>query len=139
MNTSTNSTVRRIAALASLLPALAHELTHAIAAAPWAERVTVGVSLEDGDAVCGIDWREGAPAFAKRVAFLAPTLAGTAGAAYGAVYLAEHGLPGSPTGTLLFALAVVGWLVYSFASARDLMEARQMTDDSTTTEAQTDG
>lgn len=123
------ATLKRLFGLATLLPALLHELTHALVAAPWAERVTVSIDPGGSGAVCGIEWRDDAPTLGQATAMIAPTLAGTTGAAIGGVWLVEQGLPGSPTGLGLYAVAVVGWAVYTGASARDLAELRQTTED----------
>lgn len=79
--------IRVAGSLVMVPPALAHELTHAILAAPVAERSTVAVNLHDGQAFCDIKWAADAPRWAMLAAIYGPLLLGVALAAGALAYI----------------------------------------------------
>lgn len=100
--------------LACWLPGVvAHELTHALVAKPWAR-----TSLNWDDVACEFDWRTGHPA-PRLVAYIAPLVVGSA-LTVGSV-AAVTGQPGLTLSIGLAAYATVNLLVYTVASLADLM------------------
>lgn len=101
---------------------LAHECTHAAAARPFAERVTVDAAPKRGHAGCRIVWRRGVPAVVKRLVHVAPTLVGILLGVVAFVALQVLGL--SLDNVLLtpgMRVLVLGyWLVYVMPSMEDL-------------------
>lgn len=99
--------------LALLLPGVvAHELTHALVAAPWGNW-----QLDWDEIACIVQWESGHPA-PRAASHIAPLVAGYA-LAVGAV-AAVIGQPGITIHTGLLAYVSVNWLAYTAATVADL-------------------
>jgi len=113
------SLVNRLAALASLPAALAHELSHALVALPWAEEVSVSFDGE-GAAQCHVVWRDdGPPEYASLMAAYAPLwIGGLLGAAmFGALLTGP--LPETLVEWLIVSTAGAYWTVFIAHDPRD--------------------
>lgn len=102
-------------------PALVlHELTHAAAAAPFAE---VSIDLLSTTPNVEMRWSDGAPRLAVRVAHLAPTLLGgvlTALTTLTIGSLASAAVPSNPFHALALGMLVsYNWLLYVWPSETD--------------------
>lgn len=103
-------------------PTLAHELTHAAAAWPWARRTELDHAPWHGAAYCDVEWEADAPAWAIRVAAVAPTILGSAFALAVLSWIAVAGGSLPATGQRQAAWLAVGayWLVFWAPSTADL-------------------
>ena len=97
-----------------------HELTHAVVARRWGQVRNVSLL---GDEAVDIEWGAGTPAWAVRVAHLAPTICGLL---LGLVVLAVVGVPSASwyQGAALWQVGllicvVLNWLVYTYPSPAD--------------------
>jgi len=102
--------------LSTWLPGVvAHELTHALAAEPWAS------STLDFDAVaCRFEW-DGDHYLARAVAYIAPLVVGSA-LTVGLV-LTVAGQPGTVVPLAVLAYIVINLALYTVASVADLLGA----------------
>jgi len=119
--------LRRLTLLVALPANVAHEMLHALAAAPWAEDVRLVIQPQTGACKALIDWGE--PAAHKRplIAFsaLAPLIAGVL-ALSAALWNGYLGVlpPGSTSDFALLAV-VGGYAALTFGVSRqDIAEAR---------------
>jgi len=114
--------IRQLLVTALTLPAFVlHELLHCFAAAPWAQRVGVGIDLDVGQPRALIEWRdeETAP---KAVAALAPAVVGSLLFLCGVGWWLRAGRP-MPSGVTQSAATVIGlvwWLILTTPSSEDL-------------------
>lgn len=102
-------------------PALVlHELTHAVAAAPFA---STRIRLFSDTPHAELRWQEGTPRLAIRLAHLAPTIVGVLTTALTVVTVApvlSMGLPSNPFHALALALLLgYNWLLYCWPSRQD--------------------
>jgi len=97
-----------------------HELTHAVAAYPWAD---IDICLDGTDSRVTMDWDDDAPVWAVRLAHLAPTLVGLGIAMLLVVVFgvpSVSGLGGLALHDLgLLVILFVNWVVYVFPSYAD--------------------
>jgi len=113
------SLVNRLAALASLPAALAHELSHALVALPWAEEVSVSFDGEGG-AQCHVVWRDdGPPEYASLMAAYAPLWIGMPVGVLGLWALATGSLPQTLQDWLVPSVAAGYWVVFIAHDPRD--------------------
>lgn len=104
---------------------VAHELTHAVVAWPWADRVDLTVTRPAGENSVHIDWREGVARWQVAVASLAPFLTGIL-ALVGALVLWVAGgfaLPESGVGLAKLAIVAMWWTLYVIPSPDDIATA----------------
>lgn len=102
-------------------PALVlHELTHAVAAAPFA---STRVRLFTASPHAEMHWRPGTPRLAVRLAHLAPTIVGALCTVLTAVVAApvlSAGIPSNPFHALALGLLLAyNWLLYCWPSETD--------------------
>lgn len=99
---------------------LAHELTHAVVAQPFAE---TSIRWRTTTPHVELDWQAGTPRLAVWCAHLAPTILGGLTAALTLFVVAEvvsMGMPSNPFHTAAVALLVgYNWLLYAFPSRED--------------------
>jgi hypothetical protein len=99
--------------LATWLPGVvAHELTHALAAAPWAS-----TALDFDEVACRFQW-DGDHYLARAVAYIAPLVVGSALTV--GVFLTVAGRPAGIIEVAIAAYVYVNLGVYTVASAVDL-------------------
>jgi|GEM_PF-4889935 len=99
--------------LATWLPgAVAHELTHAICAEPWA-----ATRIDFDEIACEFEW-DGDHYLARAVAYIAPLVVGSALTV--GIWLTVAGQPGSVVEVAVAAYVYVNLGVYTVASAVDL-------------------
>lgn len=104
---------------------VAHELTHAAVAYPWADSIDVRVTRPAGENAVYIDWREGVKRWQVAVASLAPFLMGIV-ALVGALVLWVAGgfsLPESGVGLAKLAIVAMWWVLYVIPSSDDVATA----------------
>lgn len=122
MSTGTERRVGRVlrvlAAVVTLPPAVLHEATHAVLAAPYARELAVVVEPAGARAMVGIDWREGVPGWAIWLAAYGPTVLGAMVGGVGAVWLVVGG-PASARTWLLSGVLAVWWAIYMYPSRED--------------------
>jgi len=98
--------------LATWLPgAVAHELTHALAATPWAS-----TTLDFDEIACRFEW-DGDHYLARAVAYIAPLVVGSALTV--GLWLTVAGRPGSVVEVAIAAYVYANLGVYTVASAVD--------------------
>ena len=121
--------IRRLTLLVALPATLAHELLHAAAALPWAERVQVDIQPRAGAAEARVRWAGDVSQAVVAFSALAPALAGLL-ALWAALWSGVLGVlpPGSTSEFALLAV-VAGYATLTFGvSRRDIAEARGETD-----------
>lgn len=111
--------LRVLAAVVTLPPAVLHEATHAVLAAPWARELAVVVEPRTAQAFVGIDWRPNVPAWAVWMAHYGPLLVGSLVGLAGAGWLLAGHHPGSARSWLLSGLLAVWWVIYTTPSQDD--------------------
>jgi len=117
--------LRPLFALLALPGTLAHELTHAIASLPWAQRLALVVEPRSGRAAVRVDWRETAGDRARALAALAPLAAGTVALIAAINLWVRGGLPVlQSAGVLQWGLVAAWWSVYMVPSEADRETAR---------------
>lgn len=103
-----------------------HELAHAAAAAPWAERWRIVIGpRDDVGMVTQVEFRDDAPAWAVAGSYLAPLLSGLLGAAVAGLLLAVGRVDAPATGwdLLVWSALAMAWTLYSWPSRSDLAGA----------------
>lgn len=116
----------RTFALVITYPAtLAHELTHAIAAKPWAERLEIDLNPFDGDYGVTVHWREDAPGKQVVMASIMPFVAGMVALAGALVMWVLDGftLPTSGVGLAKLSIVAMWWVLYVVPSPADVNTA----------------
>lgn len=106
---------------------LLHELAHAAAAAPWAERWRVVIGPYDGVGMqTQVEFRDDAPAWAIASVYLAPLLTGLLGAFVAGLLLAIGRVDAPATGwdLLVWSALAMAWVLYTWPSQRDRAGAR---------------
>jgi len=117
--------LRPLIALLALPGTLAHELTHAIASLPWAQRLALVVEPRSGRAAVRVDWRETAGDRARAIAALAPLVGGTVALIAAINLWVRGGLPVlQSAGVLQWGLVAAWWSVYMVPSEADRETAR---------------
>lgn len=121
--------LRRLTLLVALPATLAHELLHATAALPWAERVQVDIRPRDGAAHARVRWADGVSQVVVAFSALAPAIAGVL-ALWAALWSGVFGaLPPGSTSDFALLAVVSGYAALTFGVSRqDLREARGETD-----------
>lgn len=113
--------LRVISSLLALPAWFLHELTHAIVALPWAQRVGITFDVADQHPRAHIQWRddESAP---KAIAALAPFALGSASMLGLLALWISQGQPMSSSVELFAAgtVALMWWIIYTTPSAQDL-------------------
>jgi len=111
--------IQRLGALASLPPALAHELAHALVALPWADSVSVEFDGE-GRASCYVDWAsDDPPAYAALLAAYAPLWIGALLGLAGLGLLTTGPTPQTLQGWLIVSVFGAYWTVFVAHDPRD--------------------
>lgn len=112
-------------ALLTAPPAIAHEVTHAAVAVPWADKVYVrGVTRFHGAAVL-FDWPDDVPWWAPVLASLAPFLAGCVGGVVALWLFVSSGLDPPTTAMRVAQWSIIAawWSVFAIPSRADLATA----------------
>lgn len=104
---------------------VAHELTHAVVAYPWADSIDVNVTRPAGENAVYIDWREGVARWQVAVASLAPFLMGIVALVAALVLWVTGGFSLPTSGVELAKMAVVAmwWALYMVPSPDDVATA----------------
>lgn len=104
---------------------VAHELTHAVVAWPWAKRVDVNVTRPAGENYVAIDWRDGVTRWQVAVASLAPFLMGILALVAALILWVAGGFSLPESGVELAKMAIVAmwWVLYAVPSADDVATA----------------
>lgn len=102
-----------------------HELTHVLAALPWAEEWQI--IIEPGYAEARVAWDEHTPGWGVAIASLAPALVGALLASVVLVSALLEGfpLPATAEAGLWWALGGVAWALYAAPSPGDLQGATE--------------
>jgi len=103
--------------VASLPATLAHELTHMLLAAPWADETAVAWHA-DGVA-CFTNWTPSAPRWAIVLASLGPTILGSL-VGIGGLWQMLTAPPSSSRELLITAAIAAWWVIYTTPSGDDL-------------------
>lgn len=111
----------RLSFFATLPVKLVEEVTHLVAAAPWASSVRVGRDPATGQPSVGVEWRESAPDWGIWLAHYAPAVAGVALAVAIAVawVTGEQATPSSAVEWAQLAIAFSAWAYYTVPSKED--------------------
>lgn len=101
---------------------LLHELAHAAAAAPWAERWRIVIGPRDEIGMeTQVEFRDDAPAWAIAGVYLAPFLSGLLGAGVAGLLLAVGRVEAPATGwqLLVWSALAMAWALYTWPSRSD--------------------
>lgn len=119
VQTRSASVVIVLLALLSLPARLAHELVHAVFAAPFADRLALVFEPTGLDASLGVEWHDGTPGYAMWLAAYAPMLLGLAIGIWGAVRLVSGVSPREPVSLLKWGVLAFWWSYFTIPSAGD--------------------
>jgi hypothetical protein len=121
----------RLAALVAFPVALAHELSHYLAALPWADESAILLEPAGGRATTLITWRADAPRWAVALACLFPTVLGAGLGVAALVWwgLAGLAVPADLEGWMRLTIGALSWGVFTWPSPSDLAAAREGPDD----------
>jgi hypothetical protein len=111
--------LRSIVATVTLPPTLAHEATHGVIAAPWADELALVVDPAGVDAALGVDWKDDVPAWALVLSAYGPLVVGALVGVAGIVRLAAGGVPREPTRLVVLGVLAIWWSIYSWPSSDD--------------------
>jgi len=122
--TAQHSRLAMLGALLALPATLAHETTHAIASLPWASRLALVVEPRSGRATVRVEWHDSAGQWARRIAALAPFVAGVLAAVAGAALWMAGAGPLNDAGLLEWSIVAAWWTVFMLPSRPDVATAR---------------
>lgn len=119
------SAVKFAATLLFVLPRIAHELTHVVAAWPWAQDWQVVLDEEGG--LAAIKWQDDAPWWGRWLAYYAPLLSALALGTGVVTWTLLHGFqwPETVVAQAKIVVLVGWWAMYGRISHADRQGARE--------------
>lgn len=127
----TSRGLRTLWAAVTLPATAAHELTHLVVSAPWADTVALVIEPRSARVAAQAEWRDDVGPWGPRLAALAPFIAGSVAGLLAIAFLLLGGAeaPSSTSELAQAAILATWWVIYVAPSRADIEVARGGSDD----------